>query len=551
MLLQIIGALGVFLFGMKVMSDGLQKSAGQKLQSILNFMTQNRFMGVMTGVFVTSIIQSSSATTVMIVSFVNAGLLSLPQAISTIMGANIGTTVTTWIVSYLGFKVSVSVIALPIVGFGLPFMFSKQKKYRDFGDFLIGFGILFIGLGLLKDCVPDITQYPSTQAFLSHLSSYGVWSYLLYVVAGTVLTCIIQSSSAMMTITVAMAYKGWLDLPSAAALCLGENIGTTITAYLASLGTNVAARRAARAHTLFNVIGVIWMSFVFVYFMNALTWIVPWNYYARANFPLNLALFHTLFNLINTILLVWFIPQLAYLVEHFVKPTARDKDTSYKLQYISTPLQDTADMNIIEAKKEIEKMAMVVEDMFDITLEIFSNPDKKLANRVEKVQKTELLTDQMQEEITRYLQKCASENISETNYANINVLMRVVHELESIGDSNNNFCLTVQHKYDKKIALHPKAEADIRELAKLTKSFISSLRSNIVTHINEDGLNQAYKLETIINEMRRSVNKEARLRMQQGCDVRSELLFLDLVRYLEHIGDNSLNIMQALNQMSA
>jgi phosphate:Na+ symporter len=549
MLLQIIGSLGVFLFGMKVMSDGLQRSAGQRLQSVLNFMTQNRFMGVLTGVFVTSIIQSSSATTVMVVSFVNAGLLSLTQAISTIMGANIGTTVTTWIVSYLGFKISISVIALPIVGFGLPFMFAKNKKYRDFGDFLIGFGILFIGLGLLKDCVPDITQYPSTQQYLSNLSSYGVWSYLLYVAAGTILTCIIQSSSAMMTVTVAMAYKGWLDLPSAAALCLGENIGTTITAYLASIGTNVNARRAARAHTLFNVIGVIWMSFVFRYFLSFLEWIVPWDYNLRENFPLNLALFHTLFNMFNTILLIGFVPQIAWVVQKIVKPSSRDRDTSYKLQYISTPLQDTADMNIIEARKEMEKMAEVIDGMFDDTVDMMCRPDKKIYDKAEKIKAREELTDQMQVEITRYLQQCAKESLSDTNYNNLNFLIRIIHEMENIGDSIYNMSKSVIYKHDKNITYHSKATADIAELADLTRSFLTVIRAKTVIYVNNEELNQALELENIINEFRRNVHKAARSRMQNGEDVRGELLFLDIIKYMEHIGDNCLNIMQALNQL--
>lgn len=549
MLLQIIGSIGVFLFGMKIMSDGLQRCAGQRLQSVLNFMTQNRFMGVLTGLFITSIIQSSSATTVMIVSFVNAGLLSLTQAISTIMGANIGTTVTTWIVSYLGFKVQISVLAVPIVGLGLPFMFAKQKKYRDLGDFIIGFGILFIGLGLLRDSVPDITQYPNTLQYLANLSDNGIWSYFLFVIAGTILTMIIQSSSAMMTVTVAMAYKGWLDLPSAAALCLGENIGTTITAYIASIGTNVSARRAARAHTLFNVIGVIWMSFVFVYFINMLSWITPWNFYLRENFPLNLALFHTLFNLTNTLLLIWFVPQFALIVERLVKPTSRDKDTTYKLQYISTPLQDTADMNIIEAKKEIEKMAEIVENMFDETIHVFTNPDKKLPDKMLKIKAAEEQTDQMKVEITRYLQKCAQESLSDINYNNMNFLIRIIHELENTADSIYNMSKAVQHKYDKKISISKAGLADIAELTKLTKSFLDKIRSKIGTYINADELNQANELEAIINEFRRRVHKAARLRMQQGEDVRGELLFLDFVKYMEQIGDSCLNIMQAQNQL--
>lgn len=549
MLLEIIGSIGVFLFGMKIMSDGLQRCAGQKLQSVLNFMTQNRFMGVLTGIFITSIIQSSSATTVMIVSFVNAGLLSLTQAISTIMGANIGTTVTTWIVSYFGFKVQITALAVPIVGVGLPFMFAKQKKYRDIGDFIIGFGILFIGLGLLKDSVPDISQYPGALQFVADFSDNGIWSYFLFIAAGTILTMIIQSSSAMMTLTVAMAFKGWIDFPSAAALCLGENIGTTITAYIASLGTNVNARRAARAHTLFNIIGVIWMSFVFLKFLSLVQYIAPWDSGVRENFPLDLALFHTLFNLLNTLLLIWLVPQFAYIVQRLVKPSSRDKDTSYKLQYISTPLQDTADMNIIEAKKEIEKMAGIVVNMFEETILAFTNPDKKLADAVLRIKDTEELTDQMQVEITCYLQQCAHDSLSEINYINMNFHIRIIHELENIADSIYNMSKAVQHKYDKKITLNAAAMDDINKLTDLTRSFLTKIHSKINSYINVEELKLAYELEMEINEFRRTVNKAARLRMQKGEDVRSELLFLDLVKYLEHIGDSCLNIMQAQNQL--
>ena len=547
MLLQIIGSIGVFLFGMKIMSDGLQRCAGQKLQSVLNFMTQKRFMGVLTGIFITSIIQSSSATTVMIVSFVNAGLLSLTQAISTIMGANIGTTVTTWIVSYFGFKVQITALAVPIVGIGLPFMFAKQKKFRDIGDFIIGFGILFIGLGLLRNSVPDINQYPTALQFVSTLSDKGIWSYFMFIAAGTVLTMIIQSSSAMMTLTVAMAYKGWIDFPSAAALCLGENIGTTITAYVASIGTNVNARRAARAHTLFNIIGVIWMSFVFFRFLGLVQLIAPWNSALRENFPLDLALFHTLFNLINTMLLIWLVPQFAYIVERLVKPTSRDKDTSYKLQYISTPLQDTADMNIIEAKKEIEKMADIVVNMFDETIHVFTNPDKKLIDKVLKIKDAEELTDQMQVEITCYLQQCAQESLSEINYINMNFQIRIIHELENIADSIYNLSKAIQHKYDNKITINDAAMADVEKLTSLTRSFLTKISAKIGSYINTEELKASYELEADINEFRRSVNKAARLRMQKGEEVRGELLFLDLVKYMEHIGDSCLNIMQAQN----
>jgi phosphate:Na+ symporter len=277
---------------------------------------------------------------------------------------------------------------------------------------------------------------------------------------------------------------------------------------------------------------------------------VPWDYNLRVNFPLNLALFHTLFNTFNTILLIWFVPQFAWVVQKLVKPSSRDKDTSYKLQYISTPLQDTADMNIIEAKKEMEKMALIVDTMFDQTMDIFHNPDKKLESKVEKIKDTEALTDQMQVEITRYLQQCAKENLSEANYNNLNFLIRIIHELENIGDCNYNISKAIMYKHEKQTQLNKQAMEDITQLSKLTKSFLDKVQTHISSYINNDELQQAHDLEAVINEFRRTVHKASRTRMQKGEDVRSELLFLDLVKYLEHIGDNCLNIMQALNQIT-
>lgn len=274
---KLLGSLGVFLYGMRVMSDGLQKVAGNKLQSVLNYMTNNRIAAVLTGFIITSLIQSSSATTVMIVSFVNANLLTLTQAIGVIMGANIGTTVTTWIISFIGFKFEISAIALPIVGIGLPFIFSKYKRRRDFGEILIGFGLLFLGLMFMKSSVPDINSNPEVLEFLKHYTDLGFLSFLIFVAVGTVLTIIVQSSSAAMAVTITMAFMGWINFITAAAIVLGENIGTTITTYLASIGTNVNARRAARAHFLFNILGVIWMAFIFQYFTKFILNIAPWN----------------------------------------------------------------------------------------------------------------------------------------------------------------------------------------------------------------------------------------------------------------------------------
>ncbi|MCD6396145.1 MAG: Na/Pi cotransporter family protein, partial [Spirochaetaceae bacterium] len=310
-ILSIAGSLGLFLFGMKIMSDGIQKAAGDRLKAILNLMTKNRVFAVFTGFFITALIQSSSATTVMIVSFVNAGLLNLGQAIGVIMGANIGTTVTGWIVALLGFKIKITSMALPSIGIGLPFFFSKNINKKEFGEILIGFGLLFLGLAFLKDSVPDIKSHPEILEFIQNLTGYGIGSIILFVIIGSLITVIVQSSSAAMAITLTMAWSGWIDFPTAAAIVLGENIGTTITAYLASIGTSINARRASRAHTLFNIFGVIWMLILFKPFIYLVDIIVPGDISAGSNpasIPAHLAMFHTLFNLINTIFSIFFIP---------------------------------------------------------------------------------------------------------------------------------------------------------------------------------------------------------------------------------------------------
>ena len=319
-------------------------------------MTANRVAAIFTGFFITALVQSSSATTVMVVSFVNASLLSLTQAIGVIMGANIGTTVTTWIVSIIGFKFKISAIALPVIGVGLPFMFSKFKKRRDIGEILIGFGLLFLGLMFLKESVPNIKNNPEILEFLKNYTNLGFLSFVIFVIVGSILTVIVQSSSAAMAITVTMAFMGWIGFETAAAIVLGENIGTTVTAYLASLGTNVNARRTARAHFLFNIFGVIWMAFIFRYFTQFILKIAPWDSSLQINLPLNLSLFHTVFNIINSLIFIPFIKPFAKLVEKLVKPKASDLSKEYTFKYIKTGLQDTGQLNIQSAKSELNKM---------------------------------------------------------------------------------------------------------------------------------------------------------------------------------------------------
>ena len=330
-ILQLIGALGLFLFGMKVMSDALLKLAGNKLRSFLATMTSNRVFGVITGFFITSVIQSSSATTLMVVSFSNAGLLTLTESISVIMGANIGTTITAWLITILGFKVSMSTIALPLVGFGFLFTFSKRKNLDNWGNFIIGFALLFIGLQFLKEAMPDIKSNPEILAFLSQYTDLGFVSVLLFLFIGTILTVVIQSSSATMALTLIMTAEGWIPFELAAAMVLGENIGTTITANLAALVASYKAKRTARAHLVFNIIGVIWVLILFYPFLRFVGWLgesfgSESPYLTAAAIPVAISLFHTVFNIINTFLLIWFINPIARLVEKIV-PEKLDSET--------------------------------------------------------------------------------------------------------------------------------------------------------------------------------------------------------------------------------
>jgi phosphate:Na+ symporter len=534
---------------MRVMSDGIQKVAGSKLQNALNFMTRNRGMAVLTGFLITAVIQSSSATTVMVVSFANAALLTLSQAIGVIMGANIGTTITTWIVSFFGFKFSISAIALPIIGIGFPLIFSKKHKRRDLGEFIVGFGILFVGLGFLKDSVPDIKNNTEILAFVQNYTDLGIWSYFLFVFLGTLLTVTVQSSSAAMAVTVTLAFKGWIDLPTSAAIVLGENIGTTITAYLASLGTNVNARRAARAHFFFNIIGVMWMTLVFPYFLKLVQYIAPWDPAVKENFPLTLALFHTMFNTTNMLLFIGFVPQYTKFIEKIVRPRKRDLAGVYKLQYIRSSIQDTAQLNIINAKKEVLRMGKLTEDLFNLFYDMFFHPDKKQDEKIEKARQIENLTDQMQEEISKYLVECYTEELSDENVGTVNALMRITHEVENIADACFNLVLLTQRMYDKKIQFHKNANKEIEQYSQLVREFANLYKNHLDSHLNTVELNRAYELEKGVDNLRRTFTKSARKRIQEGEDVRSELLYLDMIKHFEHLGDNSLNIVQALQHV--
>ncbi len=548
MALEIFGSLGLFLYGMRVMSDGIQKTAGNKLRGILNLMTTNRFTGVLTGFLITCLIQSSSATTVMVVSFVNAGLFSLQQSIGVIMGANIGTTLTGWIVAVLGFKISIGAAALPAIGFGIVLLLIKRLDREEWGEILIGFGLLFLGLSLLKDSVPDIRSNPEVLQFLSKYTDLGFLSFLIFVAAGTALTVVVQSSSAAMAITIAMAYSGWIDFPTAAAIVLGENIGTTVTAYLASLNGNVNARRAARAHLIFNLFGVFWIAFLFRPFLSLVDWIIPGAADAEG-IPTHLALFHTLFNVTNTLVCVGFVKQFAQVTTRLVRARKSEKPAAH-LKYIHAGIQDTAELNVLNARAELSHMAEKVEAMYTLFLNVFRNPKENKKKEIKSCDELETVVNTMQQDISAFLIECSRENLTEKAARNINAMIRITNEMESIGDSCQNLMKITRQRYDEKLGLKRKSVQKLEPFLAVVSDFLKFNKEHLDNNITAEDLERAYEMEKKINSMRNKLKKSSLKRLKTGGSVEGEMLYVDIVRHIEHIGDFSLNITQALKIMS-
>ncbi len=572
-ILKILGALGVFLYGMKVMSEGIQKAAGGGMRKALATMTYNRTSSVFTGFFTTSLVQSSSATTVLVVSFVNAGLLSLTAAIGVIMGANLGTTITAWIVAWIG-KFSISAIALPIIGVGLPLFFIGKQKLKATGETLIGFGLLFEGLHFLKKAVPDLKggvhaneQLQETiQNIIAQLNGYGFGSIILFLIAGILLTLIVQSSSAAMAITITCAWNGWLgDDPFqvfqySAAIVLGENIGTTVTAWLASIGTSVNAKRAARAHFLFNVIGTIW---ALILFYN-LTWVV-WELVklfpasiveiktakGDAGNPLTIvafavAVFHTTFNLLNIFLLVWFVPQIANIVQKWVKDPAEEEKTH--LRYISQTLVDLGELNIAEADGAIRKMSRLSVEMFDGFIEVFERPKDDMSEQVSALKKIEDESDLMMQEITEYLVRCSSKDIGEQNATRIAHMLRITQELEECIDSIYRLVKLNERRYKKNRQFAPEQQESIREYAGIISRFISFAHEHLLSPISPEEQIEADNLRKTAATMRKKLNKSTMKRMASG-DVKLEMINIDINNHFDTIANHSHHIVMISQSM--
>ena len=588
--LTLVGALGMFLYGMKVMSEGLQKVAGDKLRSILSVMTTNRFTAVLTGILITALIQSSSATTVMVVSFVNAGLLTLTQSISVIMGANVGTTVTAWIISLFGFKVDISVFSLPLIGLCIPLIFSGKSKRKSWGEFLMGFAFLFMGLSYLKSSVPDLQSNPQILSFLQDYTSLGYPSLLIFLLLGTILTVIVQSSSATVAITLIMCTQGWIPFEMAAAMVLGENIGTTITANIAAISANVSARRAAIAHLMFNVFGVCWVMALFYPFTSMITWIVT-NYgpgdpnemtqflstldpktislitssaqitdphllalqkqllTLQVSVSYGLSLFHTVFNITNVCIMIWFVKFYVYVCSALIKPKNVSDEEEFQLKYIPSGMLSTSELSLMQAKKEIAVFGERTQRMFGMVKDLFyeKNEDNflKIYSRIEKY---ENISDRMEIEIANYLTFVAEGRLSSEGKEEIRIMLRTVTEIESIADSCNNLARGIRRRNEGKSEFTDEQNHNIDQMFALLEKALT--RMNEILHMQEvvhDDINQSYNIENEINNYRNQLKihnmedvNNKKYQYQDG------VYYMDLVGESEKLGDYVLNVVQAV-----
>ncbi|MFR3099169.1 MAG: Na/Pi cotransporter family protein [Parabacteroides distasonis] len=548
--LRLIGSLALFLYGMKIMSEGLQKFAGDSLRRILTAMTTNRVTGVLTGVLITALIQSSSATTVMVVSFVNAGLLTLTQSIGVIMGANIGTTVTAWLISALGFKVDIAAFALPLLAFALPLFFSGKSSRKSIGEFVFGFAFLFMGLQSLKANAPDLGANPEMLAFVQNYTDMGFFSIILFLFIGAILTMIVQASAATMAITLIMCANGWIDYHLGVALVLGEKIGTTNTANLAALTGNTQARRAALAHLVFNVFGVMWVLVLFYPFTNAVSWFV--THVMKVSDPavavsFKLAAFHTAFNISNTFIMIWFVSLIEKTVCTLIKPKVEDEE--YRLRYITGGMLSTAELSILQAHKEISLFAERTARMFNMVKELFYEKNEEtFLKTYSRIEKYENISDRMEIEIANYLTEVSEGRLSSESKEEIRIMLRAVSEIESIADSCNNLARSIKRRNEFKSEFTEEQNKHLDHMFELVSGALN--RMNLILHKPElvhDDINPSYNIENEINNYRNQ------LKSRNIEDINNKLYqyqdgvyYMDMVSESEKLGDYVLNVVQAV-----
>lgn len=543
-LLILIGSLGFFIYGMKIMSEGIQQAAGNKLRSMLGSITSNRVKGVFTGFGITSIVQSSSVTTVMTVSFVNAGLMSLRQSAGVMMGANIGTTITGWLVLILGFKVSISSYALMIIALATPLLFINKGKAKAWANFLFGFSILFLGLSFLKDSVPDLDESSGIVQFF--IDYKDVWyGSIMFVMLGALVTIVIQSSSAAMTLTLTMASTGIIPFEVACAMVLGENIGTTITAELASLIANVHAKRSARIHSMFNIVGVVWMLILLPFFLDLVGYLVGGTGFDPSNTEMSttgITLFHTMFNLANVLLLIWFVPQLVSLAERTVKSKG-DTDEEFHLDYISGPLGSTAELCILEAHKEVAKFGKITGKMNGFVDNFINSSERKVKNKMlRKIEKYEEITDRVEIEIADYLGKTAELEMSSAASAQMRGMLNITTDLERIGDIFYQISKTLEKKDSDKVYFTPEQREGLNKMMKAVEEAFDVMNENLSAEYGTISMDKAVAKEQIINQLRDQLRKEHLSNLGTGTNMQNSLVYSNIFSSLEKVGDHIINV---------
>lgn len=555
--LQLLGSLGIFIFGMKVFSDGLQKVAGNRLRSILKGMTTNRVSGIFTGFGATTITQSSTTTTVMVVSFVNAGLLTFIESTGVIMGANIGTTVTAWMVSIFGFQMQIQPIALVLIGLMFPFLFFGGDKMRHTAEAIIGFGVLFIGLEFIKESVPNIEENPEMFAFLDQFTEFGFASILIFIVVGTCLTLITQSSSAATAITLVMLFEGWINFPIAAAMILGENIGTTITANIAAVVGNVHAKRAARFHLVFNVVGVLWMLLIIDHFLVGVDHVMGYftpdapsvfaeDELGRAHATLGLSLFHSAFNIINVLLLFAFVPSMIRMVERF-QQSKPESDQEFQLKYISGGMMNSAELSIAQAHKEIELFAKLIEKMHYSFYGLLFKKQNKEKQFLEKIAKREQITDNIELEVSEYLTQISGFNLSHSATKRIRGLHSIANDLERVGDLYYQMSKTFEQMQEEGLELPEGAKEDLYTMMNDVHEGIKLVRENMKQANGSVDLAKAVEIEERIDATRDRLKASHYSRLEEGAyTAKAGMIFMDFLGRLEKIGDHLLNVNEAL-----
>lgn len=564
--LTLIGGVGLFLYGMKVMSEGLQKIAGDRMRSVLSAMTRNRFMGVLTGIVITVLMQSSSASTVMVVSFVNAGLMSLAQSVGVIFGANVGTTFTSWIIAVLGVKVDISAFVMPIVAISIPLMFSSKSRYKSLSEFMIGFALLFMGLGLINDNVPELS--PEQLEFLAGYSSMGFLSVLLFVFVGAAITMVIQSSAATFAIVMVMAVKGWIPFEMACAIVLGSNIGTTITPILASFGANLTAKKAALAHFMFNFFGSIWTVVLYYPFCALIVWVTkamgqgdptlpmaefanPEQYAVAVSF--GMSIFHTVFNLINLCVMIWIPGVYVKVCNTLIRSKNKDEE-DFQLKFISRGLLHASELNIMQAQRESVVYAERVKRMIGMaqTLVHTKNGTEEFNKLYTRIEKYEDISDRMEIEIANYLNKVMDSRLSYEGKLRVSGILNIVSEIESVADSCFNVAKTLVRKEEAHAhfteGIYKNIDTMFKYVEEAMENMIEVLKD--VDNVHENVIMRSYNKEHEINNYRNLLRTENLESInQKEYNYQSGIFYMDIVSEAEKVGDYIVNVVEAVEHM--